>query len=63
MKKVVLFILGVIMTLAIGGVFGALVIGVLSFDIELSFNAKLIIMMVSLLLASRVSADTLREES
>ena len=45
MKKVVLFILGVIMTLAIGGVFGALVIGVLSFDIELSFNAKLIIMM------------------
>lgn len=63
MKKVVLFLLGVIMTLAIGGVFGALVIGVLSFDIELSFNAKLIIMVVSLLLASRVSADTLREES
>lgn len=63
MKQVILFILGVIMTLAIGGVFGALVIGVLSFDIELSFNAKLIIMVVSLLLASRVSADTLREES
>ena len=63
MKKVVLFLLEVIMTLAIGGVFGALVIGVLSFDIELSFNAKLIIMVVSLLLASRVSADTLREES
>lgn len=63
MKKVVLFLLGVIMTLAIGGVFGALVIGVLSFDIELSFNAKLIIMVVSLLLASRVSADILREES
>ena len=63
MKKVILFMLGVIMTLAIGGVFGALVIGVLSFDIELSFNAKLIIMVVSLLLASRVSADTLREES
>ena len=63
MKKVILFLLGVIMTLAIGGVFGALVIGVLSFDIELSFNAKLIIMVVSLLLASRVSADTLREES
>lgn len=63
MKKAILFLLGVIMTLVIGGVFGALVIGVLSFDIELSFNAKLIIMVVSLLLASRVSADTLGEES
>lgn len=63
MKNVILFLLGVIMTLVIGGVFGALVIGVLSFDFEISFNLKVIIMVVSLLLASRVSADTLGQES
>lgn len=62
LKSVGRFLAGLFMSVIIGGAFGLIVIGTLSFDIELSFTAKAIIMIISLIMGSRVAVDTLKED-